>query len=166
MEKESYGQASDRQALFPGKSCFPLSAESSKAYMEKTDQLNVIFDVIGSPTQTEINAFSSHKVRSFLDGMKKKKRMDFRTRYSGADQQALDLLSQMLQFDAKKRPTAEQALRHPYLKDVVDEKAFETVTPPSAADLLDTFAFENDDKLNSRKLRALMRKQIEMDRVK
>ncbi len=35
--------------MFPGKTCFPLSADSFQTYKSLSDQLNVIFDVIGTP---------------------------------------------------------------------------------------------------------------------
>ena len=38
-----------REPLFPGKTCFPLSADSFQTYKSLSDQLNVIFDVIGTP---------------------------------------------------------------------------------------------------------------------
>jgi hypothetical protein len=44
MDQASFEHASDRQALFPGKSCFPLSDQGNKlAYRDSLDQLNVIF---------------------------------------------------------------------------------------------------------------------------
>ena len=44
----------ERNALFPGKSCFPLSAEKPSSYSDGLDQLNVIFDVIGTPSREDI----------------------------------------------------------------------------------------------------------------
>ena len=44
----------ERNALFPGKSCFPLSADTPLSYSDALDQLNVIFDVIGTPCETDI----------------------------------------------------------------------------------------------------------------
>ncbi|CAN0386695.1 unnamed protein product, partial [Discosporangium mesarthrocarpum] len=46
----------ERNALFPGKSCFPLSADVPTTYTDKLDQLNVIFDVIGTPSEQDIAA--------------------------------------------------------------------------------------------------------------
>src|SRR5260221_12460464 len=55
MMKESAPTYLDRKPLFPGKSCFPLSPdkhakeEKSGFPFSKSDQMNVIFEVIGSP---------------------------------------------------------------------------------------------------------------------
>lgn len=44
----------ERNALFPGKTCFPLSADQPSSYSDALDQLNVIFDVIGTPSPDQI----------------------------------------------------------------------------------------------------------------
>ncbi len=54
MIKENANSFIERRALFPGKSCFPLSPGSDNpvsgmSESKKTDQLGVIFDVIGTP---------------------------------------------------------------------------------------------------------------------
>lgn len=54
MQKESFQTSKERSALFPGKSCFPLSAEKPSSYADALDQLNVIFDVIGTPSMEDI----------------------------------------------------------------------------------------------------------------
>lgn len=53
MQKESFPTSQERNALFPGKSCFPLSAEKPSSYTDALDQLNVIFDVIGTPCEED-----------------------------------------------------------------------------------------------------------------
>ena len=57
MMEENYPNPFAREPLFPGKSCFPLSpgtainqAGMDKQEREKSDQLNIIFDVIGTPS--------------------------------------------------------------------------------------------------------------------
>jgi serine/threonine protein kinase len=40
MQKESHEQPDERAALFPGKTCFPLSAENVSGYSDRLDQLN------------------------------------------------------------------------------------------------------------------------------
>lgn len=42
-------------------------------------------------------------------------------RYVGAPPEAIDLLTQMLHFDPRRRVTVEQALDHPYLAPVRDK---------------------------------------------
>ena len=50
------------QALFPGKSCFPLSPDkyvkkngTSKFPISEYDQLNVVMEVLGSPTEEDLS---------------------------------------------------------------------------------------------------------------
>ena len=50
MQRSSVAHYAHRRPLFPGRSCFPLSAESSNTYQDRRDQLNVIFGVIGTPS--------------------------------------------------------------------------------------------------------------------
>jgi len=47
MQKKNVKDYRKRRALFPGKSCFPLTGRGSSPYNDSYDQLNVIFDVIG-----------------------------------------------------------------------------------------------------------------------
>ena len=57
MMKENYAEYTDRQPLFPGKSCYKLSPvfgkEQDKEKKKRGEQLNVIFEVIGTPAEDE-----------------------------------------------------------------------------------------------------------------
>jgi mitogen-activated protein kinase 1/3 len=59
MIKENAPTFLDRKPLFPGKSCFPLSPDSAVTEKRKgfpassNDQLSIIFDVIGTPTEQD-----------------------------------------------------------------------------------------------------------------
>jgi len=123
MQKESFDKPQDRKALFPGKSCFPLSADHPLAYKDKDDQLSVIFDTIGTPSEEDINDVTSKKARTYLRQLPKRPPQDFKEKYPGADPLVLDLLRKLLHFNPRKRLTAEEALDHEYLKDVRDATA-------------------------------------------
>ena len=86
------------------------------------DQLNVIFDVIGTPTKQDLECVHGDKARAYLSGLTKKPPIDFQARFKGADPQALDLLKRLLQFDPTRRLTARQAMNHPYLQSLRNEQ--------------------------------------------
>ena len=60
MMKESAATYMDRQPLFPGKSCFPLSPDHQARIqpngfpVAKEDQLAVIFEILGTPDENDI----------------------------------------------------------------------------------------------------------------
>jgi len=115
-----------RSPLFPGRSCFPLSARDPEAYKDEWDQLNCIFSVIGTPTREEIAKVRDHEARAYLEKLSRssfQKPMDLTAKFPKASKQELDLLRRLLQFDVEKRITVAQALSHPYLEDVRDHKA-------------------------------------------
>lgn len=105
------------EPLFPGKTSFPLSAMKPDAYKDEKDQLNVIFDVIGSPTDEEISKIShvrGQELLQLLNKAKLKKAINFGTKYPQCDESAIDLLKKLLTFDVEKRITVENALNHEY----------------------------------------------------
>ncbi|KAK6157088.1 hypothetical protein DH2020_011336 [Rehmannia glutinosa] len=56
------------------------------------------------------------KARRYLTNMRKKQPVPFVQKFPNADPLALRLLERLLAFDPKDRPTAEEALAHPYFK--------------------------------------------------
>uniref|UniRef100_A0A453F3C2 Protein kinase domain-containing protein n=1 Tax=Aegilops tauschii subsp. strangulata TaxID=200361 RepID=A0A453F3C2_AEGTS len=58
----------------------------------------------------------NEKARRYLSSMRKKELISFSHKFPNADPLALDLLQRLLAFDPKDRPTAEEALSHPYFK--------------------------------------------------
>ncbi|KAL9250718.1 Mitogen-activated protein kinase 19-like protein [Drosera capensis] len=91
-----------RKPLFPGKSV--------------SHQLDLITDVLGTPSQYTILGVRNDKARKYLMSMRKKRSVPFSEKFSTADPLALNLLQRMLAFDPKDRPTAEQALADPYFE--------------------------------------------------
>lgn len=82
------------------------------------NQLGLVIDIIGSPTQDEINSFPNQQTRDFLKSLEKRKPRPMETLFKDASPEALDLLTKLLKFDASKRITIEEALAHPYLKEL------------------------------------------------
>jgi len=65
MQEGSVPCYQDRMPLFPGGSCFPLSADvTANGRDERLDQLSVIFSVIGTPSDEDVSSIG--KVRCCL----------------------------------------------------------------------------------------------------
>ncbi|KAL2943387.1 Mitogen-activated protein kinase 19 [Bienertia sinuspersici] len=88
--------------LFPGKSV--------------VHQLDLITDLLGTPSHDVISGVRNDKARKYLTDMRKKQPVPFSQKFPNADPLALRLLQRLLSFDPKDRPTAEEALADPYFK--------------------------------------------------
>ena len=142
MQKDSVPHIDDRKALFPGRSCYPLSDEGNydenglpiagESDNDQLDQLQVIFEVIGTPLDDDILRIKEASVRQKIYAMEKYKAQDLQDLYPGASPLAIDLLKSMLQFDPNKRISVDEALHHPYFQDLLPEYSFlENVVPMS-----------------------------------
>ena len=144
MQIESVKDHHDRVALFPGKSCYPLSndtldkVDGNKPLQDdrnRVDQLSVIFDIIGSPVAEDIEQIPDATTREFLKQLPERKSTKFKDMYPGADDGALELLHLMLQFNPRKRVTVDQTLDHPFFSDIRNP-ALETVADrPMSVDI-------------------------------
>ncbi|KAL0320449.1 UNVERIFIED_CONTAM: Mitogen-activated protein kinase [Sesamum radiatum] len=88
--------------LFPGKNV--------------VHQLDMITDLLGTPSMDTISRVRNEKARRYLTTMRKKQPVPFSHKFPNADPLALRLLERLLAFDPKDRPTAEEALADPYFK--------------------------------------------------
>ena len=120
MQKKNVSDYRKRRALFPGKSCFPLTGRGSSPFNDSYDQLNVIFDVIGTPNKADYAGFEN--VGGYLEKLEKKPRKDLKkTMWPGCDDRAIDLLQRMLTFNPRRRISVDDALKHPFLKSYADK---------------------------------------------
>lgn len=90
--------------LFPGKNV--------------VHQLDLMTDLLGTPSPDAIARIRNEKARRYLSSMRKKKPIPFSQKFPNADPLALRLLERMLAFEPKDRPTAEEALCDPYFKNL------------------------------------------------
>ncbi|KAE9606326.1 putative mitogen-activated protein kinase CMGC-MAPK family [Lupinus albus] len=88
--------------LFPGKNV--------------VHQLDLMTDLLGTPSLDTISRVRNDKARRYLTSMRKKQPIPFAQKFPNADPLALRLLERLLAFDPKDRPTAEEALADPYFK--------------------------------------------------
>lgn len=109
----------DRKPLFPGGTCFPLSGEGKLTNDDKLDQLSVIFAVIGTPSTEDISTVG--KANEYIKSLGKSPGKQLEKVFPAADPAALDLLKKMLQFNPKRRLTAEEALEHEFFHGIRQE---------------------------------------------
>ena len=156
MIKENASSFTERKPLFPGKFCFPLSppAKSNtikvneKGFpMDKSDQLNVIFEVIGTPTEEEMEFVTDKNGIVYLKSIQPLPKSNLKSRFPGSTDEALDLLDKMLKFNPKNRITVNEALEHPFFKQV------RATSKEVQADFNLEFEFEKDHSLTIDKLR-------------
>jgi hypothetical protein len=121
-------------------------------YASRVDQMQMIFDVIGSPTEQEIGKITDEKARKYLRNLPQRKKKNLKRMFPGADKHALDLMLQLLMFDVDKRIDVDTALEHPYLKAVRDP-AHERAKKPVL------FSFESA-QLGAKKLRELILEEV------
>ncbi|CAN6371724.1 unnamed protein product [Urochloa humidicola] len=92
--------------LFPGKNV--------------VHQLDIITDLLGTPSPEAISRIRNEKAKRYLSSMRRKKPIPFTQKFPNADPLALHLLERMLAFDPKDRPSAEEALADPYFKNIAN----------------------------------------------
>lgn len=93
--------------LIGGKPMFPGNSTMN--------QLDRILEMTGPPTPEDLEAIQSPFALTMLETLPPVKRKSLRDMYPQASHDALDLLEKLLQFNPNKRPTAEEALAHPYV---------------------------------------------------
>ncbi|VWU49843.1 mitogen-activated protein kinase 2 [Hepatocystis sp. ex Piliocolobus tephrosceles] len=121
MIENHQNDATERFPLFPGSSCFPLSPDrNSKKVHEKSnrDQLNIIFNVMGTPTEEDLQSIDKEEVIKYIKLFPPRKGISLKDKYHCISDDGIDLLESMLKFNAKKRITIDEALEHKYLYDI------------------------------------------------
>lgn len=137
MQEGNVASYQDRQPLFPGGTCYPLSGDGEMNKDEKLDQLSVIFRVIGTPSKEDIESLG--KAIDYIASLGQITGKSLESMYPAADPAALDLLSQMLQFNPRKRCTAEQALDHHFFSSIRrQELECSAAEPLEGPDFLET----------------------------
>ncbi|CEG35488.1 cmgc mapk protein kinase [Plasmopara halstedii] len=97
------GELLGRKPLFPGSSTI--------------NQLNKIFNVLGTPDITYIARIHKEAAQKWVHRQRRRSKIPFEELYPNANQQALDLLEKLLVYDPQKRLSAVEALMHPYIRE-------------------------------------------------
>lgn len=127
--------------LFPGKNV--------------VHQLDIITDLLGTPSPDSIARVRNDKARRYLSSMRKKQRVPLSHKFPNADPLATSLLERLLAFDPKDRPTAEQALADPYFKGLAKVEREPSAQPISKME----FEFERR-RLTKDDVRQLIYREI------
>ena len=89
-----------RKQLFPGKNYI--------------NQLKLILGVVGTPSKEFFSKIGSDRVKTFLNSLPPRDRINLSELYPGINPDALSLLDNLLQLDPTARSTATDALTHKY----------------------------------------------------
>lgn len=160
MMKESAPTYLDRKPLFPGKSCFPLSPDRAAQEekhgfpVSKNDQLSVIFDVIGTPSEDDISFVTDGKAQEYLQTFRYTARGDLTGIYPGAGPEAIDLLNKILVFNPYFRLSIAECLDHEFFKKFRK--------PEKELDSTENIAFDwENEELDKDRLRELFLEEID-----
>ncbi|KAL5662723.1 hypothetical protein ACJX0J_029848, partial [Zea mays] len=126
--------------LFPGKNV--------------VHQLDLMTDLLGTPSTDTISQIRNEKARRYLSSMRRKQPIPFSEKFPNADHSALKLLQRLLAFDPKDRPTAEEALADPYFKGIAKVEREPSCQPISKME------FEFEQKFTKEDVKELIFQEI------
>lgn len=93
-----------RRPMFPGR--------------DYIHQLQLIVENIGSPSPQQMSFISGEKAKKFIAKQKNSPGLDFQQVFKSLGPEGADFLSLLLTINPFNRPSAEDALLHPYLRDL------------------------------------------------
>lgn len=151
---------SRRGPLFPGTTCFPLSPDVDHPgdgfYHSKgrREQLNVIFDVLGTPMEEELGQLDREDARNYIRCFAPRVGLGLQRRLPHAGSDSIDLLEHMLRFGPENRISAERALGHRLLAGIGGAKG--ESMPSESSEL----SFGEERILNEQDLRERLAREI------
>lgn len=153
----------ERGPLFPGVSCFPLSPDVKTNIKRmgypcaENDQLNMIFNVLGTPKEEDLTFITDPKARAYVSSFPTKPSQNLLDFFPGCGPQELDILAKMLNFNPMNRILLDQLVMHPY---------FDSVRDPSKeilANVRAEFIFDTTQDLSVENLQEIFTREIMND---
>ena len=150
----------ERGPLFPGVSCFPLSPDTKTSIKRMgypcadNDQLNMIFNVIGTPNEEDLSFITDPKARSYVSSFPPKSAKNFQDFFPGCGPQELEILRHILHFNPMSRVSLDQLIAHPY---------FDSVRDPSKeilAHVRADFVFDSSQEMSIEMLQDIFMREI------
>lgn len=125
------------------------------------NQLQRIVTLIGKPSSEEVSRIPSDYAQSMLDSIPHDKLKDLKSMFpKDMDPEALDFITRLLQFMPENRLTAEEALKHPYLK-----KFYKTSEEPTCDHIIKLY-FNDNTKYSVQQYREKLYQEIEKKKEK
>eukprot|EP01067_Filipodium_phascolosomae_P006332 Filipodium_phascolosomae@DN4591_c0_g1_i1.p1 len=155
MLKENVEFHADRGPLFPGSSCFPLSPDQKHATDYKfhtrgnRDQLNMIFNVIGTPHDEDIEMLDKEDAKRYIRIFQPREGTDIALKFKGSSPEAREILKKMLVFNPNKRISVEAALDHPLFADIRSRELEKAAQAPAKI----TLPFDDSKHMTEAQLR-------------
>jgi mitogen-activated protein kinase 1/3 len=117
---------SERGPLFPGSCSYPLSpGPPSRSSKHGRDQLSLIFDLLGTPSEAQIARLDRVDARRYVQRFEARVGNGVKACMPHAREDELQLLDQMLAFSPDGRVSAQQAIQERFFDDVRQEKGAE-----------------------------------------
>ncbi len=85
---------------------------------QRGDQLDHIFNMIGTPTADDMSFVTDEKAIRYLERFKPRAPSNLREKYPSGSDAGLTLLSKMLQFNPFNRPNVDELVNDPYFDEV------------------------------------------------
>jgi len=117
LEVREYGPSVDVWSV----GCILAELLRRKPFLPGSDtrnQLDLTFEVFGTPGEDFITAIPKPRLRKYLRSLVPKKPRVLEAFFPKANPLAVDLLRKLMIVDYRQRITVEEALAHPYLKDL------------------------------------------------
>lgn len=126
MLKENAPTFIERSPLFPGNSCFPLSPDHQTKVRRagfpssNSDQLNIIFEVIGTPSEEDLQLITDEKALVYIRSFGNREKRPLASIYPHSHPSLIALMEKMIIFNSLNRITCEESLRDPFFDNIRD----------------------------------------------